>query len=105
MPCPYGVDIPGIFVHYNKCKNEGSLPQAIGDKEYRKHRRQYLISLDRSVARQRQPDHCIGCGQCTPHCPQNIRIPQELHKIDRMIEELKRQIEDELEERKKKKDA
>ena len=91
MPCPYGVDIPGIFVHYNKCKNEGSLPQAIGDKEYRKHRRQYLISLDRSVARQRQPDHCIGCGQCTPHCPQNIRIPQELHKIDRMIEELKRQ--------------
>lgn len=19
MPCPYGIDIPGIFVHYNKC--------------------------------------------------------------------------------------
>ena len=26
MPCPYGIDIPAIFVHYNKCKNEGSLP-------------------------------------------------------------------------------
>ena len=21
MPCPYGIDIPGIFVHYNKCVN------------------------------------------------------------------------------------
>ena len=89
MPCPYGIDIPAIFVHYNKCKNEGSLPMGIGDAEYRKHRRQYLISLDRAVPRDRQPDHCIQCGQCEPHCPQNIKIPRELAKIDRMIEELK----------------
>ena len=90
MPCPYGIDIPAIFVHYNKCKNEGSLPMGIGDREYRKHRRQYLISLDRVVPRDRQPDHCIQCGQCEPHCPQNIRIPRELRKIDEMIERLKR---------------
>ena len=90
MPCPYGIDIPAIFVHYNKCKNEGSLPMGIGDKEYRKHRRQYLISLDRVVPRERQPDHCIGCHQCEPHCPQSIRIPRELRKIDEMIEQLKR---------------
>ena len=90
MPCPYGIDIPAIFVHYNKCKNEGSLPMGIGDQEYRKHRRQYLISLDRAVPRDRQPDHCIQCGQCEPHCPQNIRIPRELRKIDEMIEHLKR---------------
>ena len=90
MPCPYGIDIPAIFVHYNKCKNEGSLPMGIGDADYRKHRRQYLISLDRVVPRDRQPDHCIQCGQCEPHCPQNIKIPRELRKIDEMIEELKR---------------
>ncbi|MGX8695497.1 MAG: 4Fe-4S dicluster domain-containing protein, partial [Prevotella sp.] len=90
MPCPYGVDIPGIFVHYNKCKNEDMLPHGVGDSAYREHRRKYLISLDRSVPRHRQPDHCIGCGQCQPHCPQGIRIPRELQKIDRMIEELKR---------------
>lgn len=90
MPCPYGVDIPGIFVHYNKCKNEGILPGDIGDKSYRENRRKYLISLDRSVPRSRQADHCIGCRQCVSHCPQNIRIPQELHKLDQMIEELKR---------------
>ena len=90
MPCPYGIDIPAIFVHYNKCKNEGSLPTGAGDADYRKHRRQYLISLDRVVPRDRQPDHCIQCGQCEPHCPQNIRIPRELRKIDEMIENLKR---------------
>ena len=90
MPCPYGIDIPAIFVHYNKCKNEGSLPVGAGDEEYRKHRRQYLISLDRVVPRDRQPDHCIQCGQCEPHCPQGIKIPRELAKIDQMIEELKR---------------
>ena len=90
MPCPYGIDIPAIFVHYNKCKNEGSLPMGVGDKEYRKHRRQYLISLDRVVPRDRQPDHCIQCGQCEPHCPQGIKIPRELMMIDKMIEELKR---------------
>ena len=90
MPCPYGIDIPAIFVHYNKCKNEGSLPYGIGDENYRKHRRQYLIGLDRVVPRDRQPDHCIGCGQCEPHCPQRIHIPRELHKISDFIEKLKR---------------
>ena len=90
MPCPYGIDIPAIFVHYNKCKNEGSLPMGVGDKDYREHRRQYLISLDRVVPRERQPDHCIGCHQCEPHCPQSIRITRELHKISDMIEQLKR---------------
>ena len=92
MPCPYGIDIPAIFVHYNKCKNEGSLPMGAGDPEYRKHRRQYLISLDRVVPRDRQPDHCIQCGQCEPHCPQGIKIPRELLTIDKMIEELRRTL-------------
>ena len=90
MPCPYGIDIPAIFVHYNKCKNEGTLPQLINkDSVYWKNRRNYLIGLDRVVPRERQPDHCIGCGQCVPHCPQNIRIPRELHKISNFIEALK----------------
>ena len=89
MPCPYGVDIPGIFVHYNKCKNEGMLPTMLMNHTYWENRRRYLISLDRTVERSRQPDHCIGCGQCEPHCPQNIRIPHELHKIDQFIERLK----------------
>jgi predicted aldo/keto reductase-like oxidoreductase len=89
MPCPYGIDIPAIFIHYNKCKNEGSLPTNSGDENYHRMRRQYLISLDRAVPRMRQAAHCIQCGQCEPHCPQNIRIPRELQKISQFVEDLK----------------
>lgn len=28
MPCPYGINIPGIFAHYNKCINEGNVPSS-----------------------------------------------------------------------------
>ena len=89
MPCPYGVDIPAIFVHYNKCKNEGTLPTDSQDPNYRKYRRQFLIGQDRSVPKLRQASHCIGCRQCVSHCPQNIRIPHELHRIDEFVERLK----------------
>ena len=99
MPCPYGLDIPAIFIHYNKCKNEGRLPYGVGDKEYRKHRREYLIGLDRSVPKLRQANHCIQCGQCEPHCPQNIKIPRELAKIDEFVENLRQNPDPVMEEK------
>ena len=89
MPCPYGIDIPAILLHYNKCVNEGNLATSRADKNYSEARRAYLISYDRAVPKLRQAARCIGCGQCTSHCPQNIDIPKELHKIDRYIEKLK----------------
>ena len=89
MPCPYGVDIPGVFVHYNKVKNQGRLPLDAQSPEYRRLRREYLVGQDRSVPRLRQAAHCIGCGQCKPHCPQNIDIPTELHRIDAFAEKVR----------------
>ncbi len=89
MPCPYGIDIPSILVHYNKCVNEGNIPRSRQDENYRKARRAYLVGYDRSVPKLRQANHCIGCGQCSPHCPQSIDIPKELHRIDRFVEQLK----------------
>ena len=78
MPCPYGLDIPGIFVHYNKCVNEGVLPGGEEDANYSELRRNYLISYNRAIPTLRQADHCVNCNKCTPHCPQNIKIPKEL---------------------------
>jgi predicted aldo/keto reductase-like oxidoreductase len=89
MPCPYGIDIPAILLHYNKCVNEGNLATSRADKNYSEARRVYLISYDRAVPKLRQASRCIGCGQCPSHCPQSIDIPKELHKIDRYIEKLK----------------
>ena len=89
MPCPYGIDIPAIFVHFNKCLSEGNVSQNYGSDEYRRQRRAFLVGYDRSVPRLRQADHCIGCGHCEPHCPQRIRIPQELFRISQYVEDIK----------------
>ena len=89
MPCPYGIDIPAVLLHYNKCVNEGNLPTSSQSEDYRRARRAFLVGYDRSVPRLRQASHCIGCGQCVSHCPQSIEIPKELHRIDRFVEKLK----------------
>jgi predicted aldo/keto reductase-like oxidoreductase len=89
MPCPYGIDIPGILWHYNKCLNEGYIVNE-GNKEYRDARKAFLVGYDRSVPKLRQANHCIGCEKCIPLCPQRINIPQKLHLIDDYVESLKR---------------
>ena len=90
MPCPYGLNIPAIFAHYNKCINEGNVPKSAQDPDYQRARRAFLIGYDRSVPRLRQASHCIGCRQCVSHCPQTIDIPQQLHRIDHFVEQLRR---------------
>ena len=89
MPCPYGLDIPAIFVHYNKCVNKGNVPENQQAENYQQARRAFLVGYDRAVPKLRQANHCIACGACVPHCPQNIRIPHELQRIDSFVEKLK----------------
>ena len=94
MPCPYGIDIPAVLIHYNKCVNEGNVPKSQQDENYRKARQAFLVGYDRSVPRLRQANHCIGCDQCSPHCPQSINIPRELRRIDGFVEQLKQEKKD-----------
>ena len=90
MPCPYGLNIPAIFAHYNKCINEGNFPNhGPEDPDYKRARRAFLIGYDRSVPKLRQASHCIACGQCVSHCPQRIAIPAQMRKIDKFVEKLK----------------
>lgn len=89
MPCPYGIDIPAVLLHYNKCISEGNVISDPADTEYKKARRAFLVGYDRSVPKLRQADHCIGCNQCSPHCPQRIDIPSELHRIDNYVNQLR----------------
>lgn len=90
MPCPYGIDIPSIFAHYNKCINDGNMITSPEDENYNKAKRAFLVGYDRKVPQMRQANHCIGCKQCMVDCPQSINIPNELRKIDRYVEKLKR---------------
>lgn len=89
MPCPYGIDIPAILLHYNKCVNQGNIPPSSAHPDYTRARKAFLIGYDRSVPKLRQANHCIACEQCKPHCPQSIDIPGQLHKIDNYVESLK----------------
>ena len=91
MPCPYGLDIPAILLHYNRCINEGNVPKSSQDENYREARRAFLIGYDRSVPKLRQASHCTGCNQCNPHCPQGIDIPKKLQEIDLFVENLKQE--------------
>jgi len=89
MPCPYGIDIPGILLHYNKCINDGNMPKTGNDANYRKARRAFLIGYERKIEKIRQADHCTGCGKCIEDCPQKIDIPAKLRMIDDFVEKLK----------------
>lgn len=92
MPCPYGIDIPGIFAFYNKTVNEATYVSSKEQKDYVRARRKYLLSYNKAIPTIRQADHCIACGQCMKECPQRIRIPAELKKIDDYVEKLKQEL-------------
>lgn len=92
MPCPYGVNIPAVFSHYNKCIKESNMPnKGTQDPDYRRARRAFLIGYDRRVEKLRQANHCIGCGQCVEHCPQRIDIPAQMRLVDEFAEQLRQQ--------------
>lgn len=72
LPCPRGVDIPGIFRCYNELYTESRFA---GWKEYVQ-----VIGFRREPGFASQ---CVGCGKCRQHCPQGIDIPVLLKKAAR----------------------
>jgi predicted aldo/keto reductase-like oxidoreductase len=92
MPCPYGLDIPETFAHYNRCISDGNMPKDGGDPHYRAARRAFLVGYDRSVPKLRQASHCTACGQCATKCPQQIRIADQMVRIDKFVEQLKTEV-------------
>ena len=75
MPCPKGVDIPGAFAAYNRLASEGKFA---GLKEH------FMCSAARQDSTAAY--NCIGCGKCESHCPQGIRIRQELKNVQKSLE-------------------
>jgi predicted aldo/keto reductase-like oxidoreductase len=92
MPCPYGVDIPAVFTHYNHCVDDGYIPKGARNADYEKARRAFLVGYDRSVPELRQAFLCTGCGKCTPLCPQRIDIPDRLARLGKFVEGLRSEV-------------
>ncbi len=76
MPCPYGVDIPGCFSFYNDKYLLGS----------RNIRLRYMQTLGAMSQKPANASQCVGCGQCEPHCPQQIAIRNELKTVAKELE-------------------
>ena len=91
MPCPYGIDIPGVFDCWNTACTEDRLPDNPTSPSYAANRRRFLADYDREIPDLRQAEHCIGCGRCVPHCPQRIDIPEKMADIDAQVAEWRKE--------------
>lgn len=94
MPCPYGVDIAGIFRVYNKCVADMTLPnpKSRHDEEYLRRRRIFLNRYRNNVKEAARADHCVACNECSPKCPQGLMIPHQMERIDKLVEQVRNSV-------------
>ncbi len=67
LPCPAGINIPGVFTTYNDYKLFQNKMRTKGEIE----------------AFDAPPSACIECGQCEGHCPQQLQIIELLKSVDK----------------------
>ena len=89
MPCPRGVDIPGVFAVYNGVSDALKLPDPSGkkDKAYKEKRKEFLKRYA-TLAKDTDASACVMCNACLPKCPQRIRIPDQMRMIHKLVKDL-----------------
>jgi len=68
VPCPVGVNIPGVFAVYNHARLVG-----------------YRIPFDNgysTFSESEKASACIKCGKCTEKCPQHLDVAEHMQEID-----------------------
>ncbi len=76
MPCPQGVDIPLNFTAYNTYHyfEPGSEARKRSISHY------HMFTEEAVMAK-----HCIQCKKCESHCPQHIKISDEMVKVSEVF--------------------
>ncbi len=67
MPCPNGVNIPGIFSAWNNVSLYNVDPK-------------YDWNLNNIKKSDSGADKCVGCGACEAACPQHLGIIDALQR-------------------------
>ena len=72
--CPQELDIPFLLAAYNEYRTGG-------EKDLSSWRLARLAALPE----EKQPSACIGCGQCTAHCPQGLDVPAYMKEMAELM--------------------
>jgi uncharacterized protein len=72
MPCPNGVNIPGVFGIYNDAIMYDDFPRA-------------KLFYQMRLTKDEQAHNCVACGECLEKCPQSIEIVEWLKKADEAL--------------------
>jgi predicted aldo/keto reductase-like oxidoreductase len=75
MPCPFGVNIPRNFTFYNEY-HLFVTPETEVE----------LKSRYNSIKPENRASICKECGKCETHCPQGIKIRQDLKAVSALFE-------------------
>ena len=89
MPCPRGVEIPGVFGVYNALSDELMLPDPKNkkDKDFKEKKKTFLKRYA-TLAKGTDASVCVACNACLPKCPQRIRIPDQMRRIHKLVKDL-----------------
>lgn len=68
--CPQALDIPFLLAAYNEYKTGGE--KALSS---------WRLARLEALPEEKRPSACIGCGQCTAHCPQGLDIPAYMKEM------------------------
>ncbi len=79
MPCPKGIYIPDIFKLYN---DKHMFPE---NKLFGINQNwiSYASNILGITGKAHDPSLCVGCGICHSKCPQQLKIPELLRKVDK----------------------